>query len=131
MDEGGLRPAEVNGDIEFRNVSFIYPARPEGNPFLTVLTEVTVLKNISLTIPHGKFTAIVGASGSGKSTIIQLLERFYDPVEGTITLDGNDLKTLNVQYLRSCLSLVSQEPVLFASTIFNNICDGYTCHFAG
>ena len=68
---------------------------------------------------------MVGASGSGKSTVIHLLERFYDPVEGTITLDGHDLKSLNVQYLRSCMSLVSQEPTLFATTIFENICAGY------
>jgi ATP-binding cassette, subfamily B (MDR/TAP), member 1 len=75
-------------------------------------------------IPAGKFTAVVGASGSGKSTIIQLLERFYDPVEGTIFLDGHDIKTLNVRFLRGCMSLVSQEPVLFATTIYENICHG-------
>jgi ATP-binding cassette, subfamily B (MDR/TAP), member 1 len=86
---------------------------------------VTVLKNISLQIPAGKFTAVVGASGSGKSTIIQLIERFYDPVEGTITLDGHDIKSLNLRFLRGCMSLVQQEPVLFATTIFENICHGY------
>ena len=84
-----------------------------------------VLKQISLKIPAGKFTAVVGASGSGKSTIIQLLERFYDPVEGEITLDGHDIRTLNLRYLRGAMSLVSQEPVLFATTIFENICHGY------
>jgi ATP-binding cassette subfamily B (MDR/TAP) protein 1 len=84
-----------------------------------------VLKNISLSIPAGKFTAVVGASGSGKSTIIQLLERFYDPVEGTISLDGQDIKTLNLRSLRGCMSLVSQEPVLFATTIYENVCHGY------
>jgi ATP-binding cassette, subfamily B (MDR/TAP), member 1 len=84
-----------------------------------------VLKNVSLSIPAGKFTAVVGASGSGKSTIIQLLERFYDPVQGVITLDGHDIKTLNLRHLRGCMSLVSQEPVLFATTIFENICHGY------
>jgi ATP-binding cassette, subfamily B (MDR/TAP), member 1 len=84
-----------------------------------------VLKDISLSIPAGKFTAVVGASGSGKSTIIQLLERFYDPVEGEITLDGHDIKALNLRYLRGCMSLVSQEPVLFATTIYENICHGY------
>ena len=85
---------------------------------------MTVLKNVSVSIPAGKFTAVVGASGSGKSTIIQLLERFYDPVEGNITLDGHDLKTLNVRHLRGSMSLVSQEPVLFATTIYENICHG-------
>jgi ABC-type multidrug transport system fused ATPase/permease subunit len=69
-------------------------------------------------------TAIVGPSGSGKSTIIHLLKRFYDPVEGSITLDGHDLKSLNVQYLRSRLGSVSQEPTLFSTSIFQNICDG-------
>lgn len=84
-----------------------------------------VLKHISLRIPAGKFTAVVGASGSGKSTIIQLLERFYDPVEGEITLDGHDIRSLNLRYLRGSMSLVSQEPVLFATTIYENICHGY------
>lgn len=83
-----------------------------------------VLKNITLSIPAGKFTAVVGASGSGKSTIIQLLERFYDPVEGEITFDGHDIKRFNLRYLRGCMSLVSQEPVLFATTIYENICHG-------
>jgi ATP-binding cassette, subfamily B (MDR/TAP), member 1 len=91
-----------------------------------MLTIVTVLKNVSLSIPAGRFTAIVGASGSGKSTIIQLLERFYDPVEGEITLDGHDIKSLNLRHLRGCMSLVSQEPVLFATTIYENICHGHT-----
>jgi ATP-binding cassette, subfamily B (MDR/TAP), member 1 len=90
---------------------------------------VTVLKNVSLNIPAGKFTALVGASGSGKSTIIQLLERFYDPVEGEITLDGHNIKSLNLRHLRGCMSLVSQEPVLFATTIFGNICHGYHTNF--
>lgn len=85
-----------------------------------------VLKNVSLSIPAGRFTAIVGASGSGKSTIIQLLERFYDPVQGEITLDGRDIKSLNVRHLRGCMGLVSQEPVLFATTIYENVCHGYT-----
>jgi ATP-binding cassette subfamily B (MDR/TAP) protein 1 len=85
-----------------------------------------VLKHISLQIPAGKFTAVVGASGSGKSTIIQLLERFYDPVEGEILLDGHDIRTLNLRHLRGSMSLVSQEPVLFATTIFENICHGYS-----
>jgi ABC-type multidrug transport system fused ATPase/permease subunit len=92
---------------------------------VSVLIQVTVLNNVSLTIPEGKFTAIVGSSGSGKSTIIHLLERFYDPVEGSISINGHNLNTLNVPYLRSCIKLVSQEPTLFASSIFENICDGY------
>jgi ATP-binding cassette, subfamily B (MDR/TAP), member 1 len=76
-------------------------------------------------IPEGKFTAVVGPSGSGKSTILQLLERFYDPVEGDIFLDGHDIRSLNVKFLRSCMGLVSQEPVLFGTTVFQNVCHGY------
>ena len=136
LSDAGERPKDIQGDIEFKNVSFIYPSRPEGNldpssfpsPVLAVavLTSwaVTVLKNISLSIPAGKFTAIVGASGSGKSTIIALLERFYDPVQGSITLDNYPLPSLNLRFLRAQISLVQQEPVLFACSIYENICHG-------
>jgi ATP-binding cassette, subfamily B (MDR/TAP), member 1 len=128
MAEGGERP-EFKGDIEFKNVSFIYPSRPDGISSFTMLMVVTILKNISFTIPEGKLTAIVGASGSGKSTVINLLERFYDPVDGVVTLGGYNLKTMNVKHLRSGISLVSQEPTLFATSIFENICDGYSAIF--
>lgn len=82
------------------------------------------MKNVNLVIPEGKFTAIVGLSGSGKSTMIQLLERFYDPFEGGIYIDGHDIKSLNVKFLRSLIGLVSQEPVLFGTTIYENVCYG-------
>uniref|UniRef100_H3GAV4 ABC transporter domain-containing protein n=1 Tax=Phytophthora ramorum TaxID=164328 RepID=H3GAV4_PHYRM len=72
----------------------------------------------------GQTVAFVGSSGGGKSTLISLLERFYDPNEGSILLDGRDVKTLNVKWLRSQIGLVSQEPVLFATTIFENIAAG-------
>ena len=136
LSDAGERPKDVQGDIEFENVSFIYPSRPEGKPnphsipsthfTVAMLTSwaVTVLKDISLTIPAGKFTAIVGASGSGKSTIIALLERFYDPVQGTISLDNHPLPSLNLRFLRAQMSLVQQEPVLFACSIYENICHG-------
>lgn len=125
LDEGGQKP-DLKGDIQFTNVSFIYPSRPQGKLyFWSKLILVTVLKNVSFSIPEGKFTAIVGSSGSGKSTMIHLLERFYDTVAGSITINGHDVKTINVPYLRSCMRLVSQEPTLFASSIFENICDGY------
>jgi ATP-binding cassette, subfamily B (MDR/TAP), member 1 len=96
--ESGERPKEVAGNLEFRNINFIYPSRPE----------VQVLENVNLFIPHGKTTALVGASGSGKSTIVGLAERWYDPVEGEVLLDGRNLKDLNLRWLRSQLSLVSQ-----------------------
>ena len=125
LSDKGERPKDLQGHIGFRNVSFIYPSRPEGiTPIVVTVKLVTVLNDVSLSIEAGKFTAIVGASGSGKSTIIQLLERFYDPVEGQITIDGHDIKDLNVRHLRSSMALVSQEPVLFATTIFENICHG-------
>jgi ATP-binding cassette subfamily B (MDR/TAP) protein 1 len=125
FSDEGEKPKGLVGNLEFKNVSFIYPARPDGTSLPIILTLVMVLKNVSLSIPAGKFTALVGASGSGKSTIIQLLERFYDPVDGEITLDGHDMRSLNLRHMRGCMSLVSQEPVLFATTIYGNICHGY------
>lgn len=88
--------------------------------------QVVVLRDINISIPEGKFTAIVGPSGSGKSTILQLLERFYDPVEGEIFLDGHNIRTLNVKFLRSRMGMVSQEPVLFGTSVYENVCHGYS-----
>lgn len=79
---------------------------------------------MNIVIPAGKVTALVGASGSGKSTIIGLVERFYDPVAGQVFLDDHDISTLNLRWLRENISLVSQEPVLFGTTIFGNVCHG-------
>ncbi|GAA5918154.1 hypothetical protein JCM1841_005277 [Sporobolomyces salmonicolor] len=107
----GLKPETVEGTIELTNVDFIYPSRPA----------VQVLYGFSGTFPHGKMTALVGGSGSGKSTIIGLMERFYDPVSGSITLDGVELRELNVKWLRNQIGLVSQEPTLFATTVAGNI----------
>jgi ABC-type multidrug transport system fused ATPase/permease subunit len=84
------------------------------------------LKNLSLTCEPGATTAIVGPSGSGKSTCIGLLERFYDPEQGVVRLDGHDLRSLNVQWLRSIIGLVQQEPVLFNLSIRDNIAYGDT-----
>lgn len=109
--DGGHKLESVQGAIELRNVKHIYPSRPE----------VTVMEDISLVVPVGKTTALVGASGSGKSTIVGLVERFYDPVEGEVLLDGHNLQTLNLRWLRQQMALVSQEPVLFGTTIYENI----------
>jgi ATP-binding cassette, subfamily B (MDR/TAP), member 1 len=125
LDDNGKKPDGIKGTIELKNVSFIYPARPEGTSLWNGLTVVTVLKDVSMCIPEGKFTAVVGPSGSGKSTVLQLLERFYDPVEGEVFLDGHNIRDLNVKFLRSRLGLVSQEPVLFGTTVFENVCHGY------
>ena len=110
-DEGGLKPSECIGEIALENVKFNYPSRPN----------VPILKGLSITFQAGKTAALVGASGSGKSTIISLVERFYDPSEGVVRLDGHDVRDLNVKWLRSQIGLVSQEPTLFATTIRDNV----------
>lgn len=110
----GIKLDKVEGHIRLENVKHIYPSRPE----------VVVMEDVTLDIPAGKTTALVGASGSGKSTIVGLVERFYQPVSGTVFLDGHDISTLNLQWLRQHISLVSQEPTLFGTTIYNNIRHG-------
>lgn len=103
-NEGLVPDVKVTGRIELQDVLFAYPSRPN----------IQVCKNYSLTINAGESVALVGPSGVGKSTIINLLLRFYDPQSGAITLDGMDIKDLNIKWLRQHISLVSQEPVLFA-----------------
>ncbi|CAF2533632.1 unnamed protein product [Rotaria sp. Silwood2] len=103
--------SSIVGDIELQNVTFTYPAR-EDTP---------ILKHVSMKIPSGKTLALVGASGCGKSTTVQLIQRFYDPDQGQILLDGKDIKKLNVAWLRSHIGIVSQEPVLFTGSIEENI----------
>ncbi|KAG2198260.1 hypothetical protein INT47_004344 [Mucor saturninus] len=110
----GEKPAQVLGDIEFLNVKFRYPTRPD----------TVVLKNLNLKIKPGMTVAFVGPSGSGKSTSVSLLQRFYDPLSGTITLDGRNLKDLNVKWLRDKIGVVSQEPVLFNTSIKQNLMMG-------
>lgn len=111
MDQKGLKPTAVEGNILFENISFCYPARKD----------VRVLDGFNLEIKAGQTVAFVGASGCGKSTCIQLMQRFYDPLEGSVKLDGNDLRELNVGWLRSQIGVVGQEPVLFATSIGENI----------
>ncbi|XP_075685519.1 bile salt export pump-like [Rhinoderma darwinii] len=111
MSEEGHKLDKVKGEIEFHNITFHYPSRPE----------VKILEKLSMIIKSGETTAFVGPSGAGKSTTIQLFQRFYDPDEGMVTLDGHDIRTLNIQWLRSLIGIVEQEPVLFATTIAENI----------
>ncbi|KAJ3285478.1 GTPase-activating protein [Borealophlyctis nickersoniae] len=114
----GYRPEKVNGDIEVRGVRFRYPARPE----------VVILENMNLSVKAGTTCALVGSSGSGKSTIVQLLERFYDPEQGHLYLDGTDITQLNVQWLRRQIGYVTQEPVLFKGKLWENVADGLIGH---
>ncbi|KAE8846553.1 hypothetical protein CFE70_002941 [Pyrenophora teres f. teres 0-1] len=102
------------GHIAFENVSMAYPSSPQ----------TMVLRHINLEIPVGKFVAIVGGSGSGKSTVLALLERFYDPTYGRITLDGQDIRDLHLNSYRQMISLVSQEPAVFSGTIRENLMIG-------
>ncbi|CAN8255470.1 unnamed protein product [Cochlearia groenlandica] len=113
-DPDGYVPNKIKGHIEILNVDFAYPIRPN----------VVIFKDFSIDICEGKSTAIVGPSGSGKSTIISLIERFYDPLKGTVRIDGRDIKSYHLRSLRQHISLVSQEPALFAGTIRENIMYG-------
>ncbi|KAI0152971.1 leptomycin B resistance protein pmd1 [Xylariaceae sp. FL1272] len=114
LSEEGLKLESGNLDITFRGVQLIYPSR----------REVTVLKELDLVLPASKTTAIVGPSGCGKSTIVGLIERFYQPTRGEILLGSHNIQTLNINWLRSQISLVGQEPTLFNTTIFENITFG-------
>eukprot|EP00835_Amoeboradix_gromovi_P003371 NODE_220_length_13988_cov_0.426885.p1 type:complete len:1259 gc:universal NODE_220_length_13988_cov_0.426885:8261-12037(+) len=110
----GQELVNVQGSALLKNIEFSYPTRPD----------VMVLKNILVNIEVGKTTALVGSSGSGKSTIIQLLERFYDPNSGLVECEGLDVKKWHLTYLRDQMALVSQDPVLFRGTIYENIAFG-------
>ncbi|KAL5760018.1 hypothetical protein ACOSQ2_018856 [Xanthoceras sorbifolium] len=112
--EGIEVPKCTSGRIELKNVFFSYPARPDQ----------MIFRDLSIKIDAGKTVALVGQSGSGKSTIIGLIERFYDPQSGSVLVDDCDIKNYNLRRLRSCIALVSQEPTLFAGTIRNNIAYG-------
>ncbi|XP_065877798.1 ABC transporter B family member 15-like [Euphorbia lathyris] len=110
-DPEGYEPDKVTGNVELRDVDFAYPARPN----------VMIFKGFSIKIESGKSTALVGQSGSGKSTIIGLIERFYDPIRGSVRIDGRDIKLFQLRSLRRHIALVSQEPTLFGGTIRDNI----------
>jgi len=121
VEHGAVAPAQrlpadsrMTGRVEFRDVTFSYPSRPN----------FVVLNHFSLKLEPGTVTALVGPSGGGKSTVVALIERFYDPNSGEILIDGADLKSLDPSWYHSHVSLVSQEPVLFATTIKDNISYG-------
>ncbi|KAI5341005.1 hypothetical protein L3X38_020279 [Prunus dulcis] len=107
--------SDVNGNIEFKEVTFSYPSRPD----------VIIFRNFSIFFPAGKTVAVVGGSGSGKSTVVSLIERFYDPNQaGQVLIDSVDIRTLQLKWLRDQIGLVNQEPALFATTILENILYG-------
>lgn len=104
----------IKGRIEFQNVKFNYPLRPE----------VTVLNNFSLQIEPGTKVALVGPSGAGKSSVLAILLRFYDPIRGNVLIDDKNINEYNLKMLRRQIGLVQQEPLLFSSSIRDNICYG-------
>ncbi|TQV90758.1 lipid A export ATP-binding/permease protein msbA [Cordyceps javanica] len=114
LSTAGTTIPDFQGNIKVSNVDFAYPSRPD----------VPVLQNFSIDIPANKTTAFVGASGSGKSTLFGLLERWYASSAGEITLDGHKLTDLNLQWLRTSMRLVQQEPTLFTGSIYQNVVDG-------
>ncbi|QPH02093.1 hypothetical protein C2857_006299 [Epichloe festucae Fl1] len=107
----GQSSENIDGTIAFKHVSHVYPHRQN----------VTVLNDVNITFPAGKTVALVGPSGSGKSSVASLIMQFYRPVAGTITIDGTDISAFNLKSIRQKLRLVSQEPFLFNTTIFRNI----------
>uniref|UniRef100_A0A8D0WUE8 Phosphatidylcholine translocator ABCB4 n=1 Tax=Sus scrofa TaxID=9823 RepID=A0A8D0WUE8_PIG len=111
FSERGHKPVNIKGNLEFSDVHFSYPARPN----------VKILKGLNLRVESGQTVALVGNSGCGKSTTVQLIQRLYDPDGGMVTIDGQDIRTFNVRYLREIIGVVSQEPVLFSTTIAENI----------
>ncbi|KAJ2709502.1 hypothetical protein H4R19_004218, partial [Coemansia spiralis] len=111
LDDSGTKVARLRGDISFRNIHFSYPTRPD----------VPILRGFSLDIHAGQKVALVGESGCGKSTTIGLIERFYDPAEGDVLIDSVNVKEYNIGSLRQRVGIVTQEPVLFATTIMQNI----------
>uniref|UniRef100_A0A4W3IZ02 ATP-binding cassette, sub-family B (MDR/TAP), member 9 n=1 Tax=Callorhinchus milii TaxID=7868 RepID=A0A4W3IZ02_CALMI len=114
LNEGTLAPDMLKGEITFSNVSFAYPTRPHTQ----------VLKDVCFTLSPGEVTALVGPSGSGKSSCVHLMEHFYSPQAGEVLLDGLPLPKYQSQYLHSQVTLVGQEPVLFARPIHENIAYG-------
>ena len=106
-----FQKANTSGEIEVKEAHFRYPTR----------VEVPVLQGLNVSVKPGQTLALVGPSGCGKSTVVSLIERFYDPLSGSLTLDGTDLKDLNIRWLRSQVGIVSQEPVLFDTSIAENI----------
>ena len=113
-NEGGKKPSAADGNVAFNNVNFFYPTR----------ADCQVLKGLTLDVKKGETVALVGQSGCGKSTCIQLVQRFYDGTAGSVELDGIPVNQLNVKWLRSQIGFVQQEPILFDKSIKENVLYG-------
>merc|ERR1712062_813869 len=107
----GLKLGDVKGNVDLSEAEFSYPTRPN----------IRILKRLQLSIKSGESIALVGESGCGKSTVIQLIQRLYDVASGSIELENQNIESLNLPFVRSKLGIVSQEPVLFDRTIAENI----------
>jgi ATP-binding cassette subfamily B protein len=110
---GAIRPSQCRGEIEFRGLTFRYPA-----------ADTPALRHVSLTIPAGHVVAIVGRTGAGKTTMLSLLPRIFDPPPGTVFLDGIDVRRFDLTWLRARIAAVPQEPFLFSATVAENIAYG-------
>uniref|UniRef100_A0AC35UD33 ABC transmembrane type-1 domain-containing protein n=1 Tax=Rhabditophanes sp. KR3021 TaxID=114890 RepID=A0AC35UD33_9BILA len=111
LGTGGVKPEAISGRIEIKNITFSYPTRPD----------VQVLNGISFDALPGETVALVGSSGSGKSTIVQLLLRYYNPDSGQILIDGHQIEDININYLRNIIGVVSQDAVVFNASIYDNV----------
>ena len=109
--DGNAKPPKLSGSVEFRNVNFSYPSRPD----------IQVIKDLSFKVSPGEIVALVGPSGGGKSTVVSLLERFYDPQSGEVLVDGRPVQEYEHLYYHKRVALVAQEPTLFARTVSENI----------
>jgi ATP-binding cassette, subfamily B, multidrug efflux pump len=117
-DEDPLPVAEVKGSVEFRHLSFAYDGRP-------------VLQDVSLSVPAGTTVAVVGPTGSGKSTLVSLIARLYDPPPGTVLVDGHDVRRLPLAVLRAAVGFVPQETFLFSDTVGANVAFGIGARGSG
>lgn len=113
-DTKGVVLESISGRLDFEHVKFTYPSRPD----------MVVLRDFNLQVEAGKTVALVGASGSGKSTAIALVQRFYDADEGVVRVDGVDIKSLQLKWIRGKMGLVSQEHAMFGTSIKENIMFG-------
>ena len=122
-EPGTITAPPFNGHLEFRNVDFAYPSISSSNDGVEA-KPLTTLKNLNFDIQPGQVVAVVGHTGAGKSTIVQLIPRLYDPNAGQVLIDGHDIREYTLDSLRSQISMVLQETILFTGSIVENIAYG-------